>query len=69
MSETSAKIALETAVAGVPEAAPCSRAPLMRRSLFWLRANLFASSFSTIVTLALGFSSCAGCGASCSGDC
>src|SRR5882757_8179996 len=55
MSETSAKIALGTAVAGVPEAAPRSRAPLMRRSLFWLRANLFASWFSTIVTLALGF--------------
>jgi general L-amino acid transport system permease protein len=55
MSEITAKIAMGTAVAGVPEAAPRSRAPLRRRSLVWLRTNLFPSWVSTIVTLALGF--------------
>ncbi len=55
MSETTAKIAMGTAVAGVPEAVPRSHAPLMRRSFVWLRTNLFPSWFSTIVTLALAF--------------
>jgi general L-amino acid transport system permease protein len=55
MSDITTKIALGTSVAGVPEAAPRTHAPLMRRSLVWLRANLFPSWVSTIVTLALAF--------------
>ena len=53
MSDATAKIALETAVAGVPEAV--SRGPAVMRPLAWLRANLFSSWLSAAATLALAF--------------
>jgi general L-amino acid transport system permease protein len=52
MSDTT-KIALETAVAGVPEAAP--RGPVTNKWLGWLRANLFASWISGAITLVLAY--------------
>jgi general L-amino acid transport system permease protein len=51
MSDTSSRIGLGTAVAGVPEAV--SRR--FRRPLAWLRANLFGSWLSILVTLALAY--------------
>jgi general L-amino acid transport system permease protein len=54
MSDTTAKVALETAVAGVPEAVPRGPARL-RASIGWLRANLFPSWLSAAVTLVLAF--------------
>ena len=46
----SARIALATSVAGVPEAAP--RNP-MHRSIVWARANLFSSWISSAITVLL----------------
>ncbi len=54
MSETTSKIAVETAVAGVPEAVPHGL-PTMRGSLAWLRTSLFSSWFSTAITLVLAY--------------
>jgi general L-amino acid transport system permease protein len=50
MTETTSRIGLGTAVAGVPEAV--SRGGF-RRHVAWLRENLFASWLSTAVTLAI----------------
>jgi general L-amino acid transport system permease protein len=54
MSEATSKIAVETAVAGVPEAVPHGL-PTMRGSLAWLRTSLFSSWFSAVITLLLAF--------------
>jgi general L-amino acid transport system permease protein len=54
MSDAASKIAMETAVAGVPEAVPHG-APPVRRPVAWLRENLFPSWVSAIVTLLLAF--------------
>jgi general L-amino acid transport system permease protein len=54
MSEAASKIAVETAVAGVPEAVPHGL-PSLRGSLAWLRASLFSSWLSTAITLALAY--------------
>jgi len=55
MSDTSARIAIGTSVAGVPEAVPRSPQPILRGPLGWLRANLFSSWLSSAVTLVLAF--------------
>jgi len=49
MSDTASKLTMETAVAGVPEAVP--RGTLLRGPLAWLRANLFSSWVSSVVTV------------------
>jgi len=54
MSDVTTKIALETAVAGVPEAVPHAP-PALRGPWIWARTNLFASWVSTAVTLLLAF--------------
>ena len=54
MSEATTKLALETAVAGVPEAVPHAP-PGVRGPWSWARTNLFASWLSTAVTLLLAF--------------
>jgi general L-amino acid transport system permease protein len=54
MSETTSKIAVETAVAGVPEAVPHGP-PSVRGSLAWLRTSLFSSWLSAVITLLLAF--------------
>jgi general L-amino acid transport system permease protein len=54
MSEAASKIAMETAVAGVPEAVPHG-VPPVRRPVAWLRENLFPSWLSAVVTLLLAF--------------
>jgi len=54
MSDVTTKIALETAVAGVPEAVPHAP-PALRGPWIWARTNLFASWRSTAVTLLLAF--------------
>jgi general L-amino acid transport system permease protein len=54
MSDTTSKLTMETAIAGVPEAVP--HAPsLPRRPWTWARTNLFSSWVSTVVTVALAF--------------
>src|ERR1700686_3374551 len=55
MSDATAKIAIGTSVAGVPEAAPRNPAPLARGPVGWLRANLFSSWLSSAITLLLAF--------------
>jgi len=60
VSEVTSKIAVETAVAGVPEALPHGLPtphglPAMRGSLAWLRTSLFSSWFSAAITLMLAF--------------
>ena len=52
MTDATTKLALETAVAGVPEAVP-QAPPALRGPWTWARTNLFASWLSTAVTLAL----------------
>jgi len=54
MSDVTTKLALETAVAGVPEAVPHAP-PALRGPWIWVRTNLFASWLSTTVTLLLAF--------------
>jgi general L-amino acid transport system permease protein len=54
MSETAAKLAMETAVAGVPEAVPRGP-PSLRRTVGWLRTNLFSTWSSAAVTLVTAF--------------
>jgi general L-amino acid transport system permease protein len=54
MSEAASKIAMETAVAGVPEAVRHG-APKVRSSIGWLRENLFSSWLAATVTLLLAF--------------
>jgi general L-amino acid transport system permease protein len=54
MSDAASKLTMETAVAGVPEAVPHGPPPL-RRSVGWLRANLFSSWSSAAVTLVIAF--------------
>jgi general L-amino acid transport system permease protein len=54
MADTTTKIDLDTAIAGVPEAP--RRAPMMAVGpVAWVRANLFSSWISTAVTLALAY--------------
>jgi general L-amino acid transport system permease protein len=56
MSDVASDIALNTSIAGIPEAqrrgGPSQTPP---GSIAWLRANLFSSWWSTIATLLLGF--------------
>src|SRR5947209_5516834 len=52
MSDTG-KIAIGTAVAGVPEAMPRGPSSGSGRAFAWLRANLFASWLSSVITLLL----------------
>ena len=54
MSDATAKLALETAVAGVPEAVPHAP-PAGHGPWGWVRANLFSSWLSAALTLALAF--------------
>jgi general L-amino acid transport system permease protein len=54
MNET-AKIAIGTAVAGVPEAMPRGPSSGTGRIFKWMRQNLFSSWLSTVVTLLLVF--------------
>jgi general L-amino acid transport system permease protein len=54
MSDVVSKLALETAVAGVPEAAPHGP-PALRGPWGWARANLFSSWLSTVLTIVLAF--------------
>src|SRR5580704_17789221 len=55
MSDATAKIAIGTSVAGVPEAAPRGPASAVRGPVGWLRANLFPSWLSSAVTLLFAF--------------
>lgn len=55
MSNTTEQIAMQTAVAGVPEAAPRSPPLVIRGPVGWLRANLFSSWLSTAFTLLLAY--------------
>jgi general L-amino acid transport system permease protein len=54
MSDATAKLALETAVAGVPEAVPHAP-PAGHGPWGWVRANLFSSWLSAALTLVLAF--------------
>jgi general L-amino acid transport system permease protein len=54
MSDAASKLALETAVAGVPEAAPHGP-PVLRGPWGWARANLFSSWLSAVLTIVLAF--------------
>jgi len=55
MSNSSAKVGNQTAVAGVPEAAPRSPPLVLHGPVGWLRANLFSSWLSSAITLLLAY--------------